>query len=358
MQRSKIKWTDFTSNPIRFRNAAGDVVWGCVHASPGCQHCYAEAFAQRLGKGGPFNVPTMAGLTPFLDEKELRAMLTHKPAMGQRIFVGDMTDIFGEWVSDAVLDRLFGAMALAGRKTWQLLTKRADRLRVYLNAPDRRARILSQALDLAGAIDGRPEGGLLQEAFLLEEFWKKGHYWPLPNVWLGVSAEDQQRANERIAQLLETPAAVRFISAEPLLGPINLHKVLCAKVRADVSAPTDVWGAECSPRGDLHWVIVGGESGPGARGCDVDAIRSIVEQCRDASVPVFIKQLGAGPYSSRAIHAFPKQPLIVGEPTEAQLQTMGRMLDAAAIYQRDRKGGDPSEWPEDLRIRQFPEARG
>src|SRR4051812_14758294 len=118
MQKTNIEWTatprpdgtlepGYSANPLKYRDAAGNVVWGCVKTSPGCAHCYAETLAKRYGRGGPFTAATMRGLTPFLDEKELHRMLTYKPAAGKKCFVGDMTDVFGEWVPDELLDRLF-----------------------------------------------------------------------------------------------------------------------------------------------------------------------------------------------------------------------------------------------------------
>lgn len=136
----------------------------------------------------------------------------------------------------------------------------------------------------------------------------------LSNCWLGVSVEDQETADERIPWLLQTPAAVRFVSAEPLLGPIvfdqQVHLERRTKILTGASAPR------------IDWVIVGGESGPKARPCNVEWIRSIVQQCKDASVPCFIKQLGAN------VHGWCAE--ITG------------------------KGGDPSEWPADLRVREWP----
>lgn len=146
--------------------------------------------------------------------------------------------------------------------------------------------------------------------------------WPLPNVWLGVSVENQEAADERIPLLLQTPAAVRFLSCEPLLERVDLNRV------PRLSHP-------CAPslngRG-IGWVIVGGESGPGARPCELAWIRSIVDQCRAAGVPAFVKQLGATP---------------IRQTEDDQLWHI----------ERDRKGGDMNEWPPDLRVREFPEAR-
>lgn len=282
MQRTPIEWTDFSANPLKYRNAAGEVVWACVHASPGCVNCYSEQIATRYRRGGPFNVPTMAKLTPFLDEKELRSMLTYKPARGKMCFPFDMTDLFGEWVPDALLDEVFSnVLELRRDVTWQLLTKRIDRARNYLT-------------------------------------WRWQDRLIPRHIWIGTSVEDQKRAGERIPLLLQAPAAVRFISAEPLLGPIDLTAV-------------PAWLTHASQWPALHWCIVGGESGHGARPFDLAWARSIVQQCKAAGVPVFVKQLGARPFDSSAKH-----------------------LPADVMFIHDKKGGDMAEWPEDLRVREFP----
>lgn len=326
MNRTSIEWTDFTSNPLKFRNAAGEVVWGCVHASPGCQHCYAETLAKRYGRGGPFNVPTMAGLTPFLDEAELRRMLTYKPAAGKRCFCGDMTDVFGPWVPDALLDRLFAVFALRHDVTWQVLTKRVDRLRAYFEPLPFRAEMIGIEAERISGSDRHTE--------------QCGPRWtlPHPNVWLGVSVEDQQRADERIPALLQTPAAMRFISAEPLLGPIDLH--------LEWLSPFQETDARLSRTPRLDWVIVGGESGSTARPCDLRWIERIVSDCEDAEVAIFVKQVGSVPLDwskAETTGRFRTNP-----------ETGRRELEVKQARLRDRKGGDMAEWPFALRVRQFP----
>lgn len=295
MNRTSIEWTDFTANPLKFRAADGRVVWACVHASPGCQHCYAETLAKRYGKGGPFNVPTMNHLTPFLDERECRRMREYGPARGARCFVGDMTDMFGEWVSDDLLNRLFSnVLECRTDVTWQILTKRANRMHRYLSWR-----------------------------------WGEGRI-PSRNIWIGVSCEDQQRADERIPLLLETPAAVRFVSAEPLLGPIDLSGLRDDELGAKWDATTM----------GLGWVIVGGESGPGARPCSVGWVRSLVQQCAKGNVPCFVKQLGSKP----------TRPTVYGPLDFSGEQAVHH----EPVRLADRKGGDVTEFPADLAVRQFP----
>ena len=337
MNATSIAWTDFSANPLRYRDAAGRTVWGCVKTSPGCSACYAESIAQRFGRGGPFTKATMACLTPFLERPELHRLLTSRKISGKRVFLNDMTDTFGEWVPDEMIAALFGVMAARPDVCWQVLTKRAERMRRWFEwvekrtedglsmFPDpprwRRSQFLSVSARRAGA-DRMPQFG---------EGWE----WPLLNVWLGVSVEDQATADERIPALLQTPAAVRFVSAEPLLGEIDIWAFLKSHWR-DVSLAA--LGSPPLPGLDL--VIAGGESGPGARPCDVAWIRSLVEQCRAAATACFVKQLGARPkgdYRGR------KPPVFDNHPARRDEWML-----------RDHKGGDPNEWPKDLRVRDFP----
>jgi protein gp37 len=349
-----IQWTTFSANPLKYRKADGDVVWACEKCGPGCKNCYAERLSHRYGgvrRAGKWNAATMATLTPFLDEAELRKMLTAKTiggtsVNGSRVFVGDMTDIFGEWVPDALLDQLFAVFALCdgtrsgGRLvTFQVLTKRADRLQWYLSDPETPYRIHSEVVNRV--IKGwRPYKGSCD--------WHPITPWPSPNVWVGVSVEDQKRADERIPLLLQTQAAVRFISAEPLIGPVNLysvpspggHGLRVNPLNGGWDVPRNVPGEhQQEPR--LHWVIVGGESGAGARPFDIAWARSIVQQCRAAGVACFVKQLGARPFTPNAATA---------SPLRRERGSDGNYW----LTLRDSHGGDPSEWPEDLRVRQMP----
>jgi protein gp37 len=183
-------------------------------------------------------------------------------------FVNSMSDLFHENVPDEWIDRIFAVMALAPQHTFQVLTKRADRMRRYFAEVGSDADFGLNRLGIAALWTGLhgPEGPCPS--------------WPLPNVWLGVSTERQQEADERIPHLLNTPAAVRFISAEPLLGPIDLHPLACG---------TNALTSSTGP--NLNWVIVGGESGHGYRDMNPDWARSIRDQCTASGVPVFIKQM-------------------------------------------------------------------
>ena len=327
--KSAIEWTDATWNPIR----------GCSLVSDGCRSCYAMKQAHRFsGKGqayegltrlGP-NGPTWTGKIALIEDALDEPLHWKKP---RRVFVNSMSDLFHEGVPAEFIERVFSVMALAERHTFQVLTKRADRMRAWFTA---------RRFDVKGFAVLQTESG-------------DGHYafpWPLPNVWLGVSVENQHFADERIPLLLQTPAAVRFISAEPLLGPVDLRKVSDSqhgpdwhpligwktryqhKAQSPDECSLGVESSSCDARGVQHpkldWVIVGGESGPDARLFDLALARSIVQQCKAAGVPVFVKQLGTA--------------FAIQQPTWSTAR------------RHDRKGGDPSEWPADLRIREFPAA--
>jgi len=346
---TSIEWTDFTSNPLKYRDrATGRDVWACVKHSPGCAHCYSEALARRYGRGGPFTRAATEQVEPYLDDQELRRLLAQKKLAGKRVFVGDMTDVFGDWVPDALLDGLFAVLALRQDVTFQVLTKRADRMRAYtarlaagIGPLEAAARAMGRTFKFTG-LDGREYSTCP---------------WPLPNVWLGVSVEDQTRADERIPHLLDTPAAVRYLSCEPLLGPLVLNTdetVFYCNGCGRVTAGRD---GDCAACGDcrtrercyldyLDWVVAGGESGGGARPCKVAWLRSLRDQCAAFRVAFFCKQLGSRPEGDDFA------------PAAADPATGLTTLEVRQVLTvRDRKGGDPAEWPHDLRVRQFPEPR-
>ena len=195
--------------------------------------------------------------------------------------------------------------------------------------------------------------------------------WPLPNVWLGVSVEDQAAADDRIPELLDTPAAVRFLSCEPLLGQLMLRRpfVRDHKNRNVMTEDDDQRPIVPGSFPGLHWVIVGGESGPGARPCAIGWIRDIVGQCRAAGVPVFVKQLGARPVRTVRgswINELQRHGPDIQQPYGRAACWACRTEECKLLWPgvpphvkrwlplRDRKGGDMSEWPEDLRVREFP----
>lgn len=211
--RTAIEWTQATWNPVR----------GCTKISPGCKHCYAETFAERF-RGVPGH-PFEQGFDLRLVPKALELPLGWK--RGRLVFVNSMSDLFHEKVPDTYIEKVFAVMEKATQHQFQVLTKRAERMRRFTSR-----RSVPQ------------------------------------NVWMGVSVETADYRG-RIAHLRDVPAAVRFLSLEPLLGPVGT---------------LDLRG--------IHWVIVGGESGPGAREIKAEWVRDIRGQCQRASVAFFFKQLG------------------------------------------------------------------
>lgn len=325
--KSKIEWTDASWNPIRARNrVTGKVGWFCTHASDGCRFCYAEVLNRRLGTGVDYRAQDLDKIEIFLDEKMLSQPLRWKES--RKIFVCSMTDLFADFVPDESIDRIFAVMALAPQHAFIVLTKRAERMRDYF------ARPLSGRCDAIGraVLDLSPDHVLLSHAL------------PLPNVWLGVSVENQACADERIPLLLDTPAAKRFISAEPLLGPVDL-----TWVGHDGAGVIDALRGEdwihysgdrrrvVNRRSRLDWCIAGGESGPGARPMELRWVHDIISQCQTAKVPVFVKQLGSRPVVGGQPYTHP----YAGTPVD--LPTTG-------------KGGDMGEWPKTIRVREFPDA--
>lgn len=314
---SAIQWTNATWNPVV----------GCSPVSEGCRNCYAARHAIRLA-GNPNPQVSL----PYLDTAEKRgagekrrAVFTGKLSFmydridqplrwrrPRRVFVNSMSDLFHPDVPTEFIAQCFAVMAIANQHTYQVLTKR----------PKRAADLLSDDAfwrDVEFHVADRLTIPILQLRRTL------------PHLWIGASVEDQEAADERIPHLIETPAAVRFLSCEPLLGPVDLSSWIG---NPPVCGP----GSERTWLPDeagVDWVIVGGESGPGARPCEVAWIRSIVDQCKVAGVPVFVKQLGARPMTDR--WDFTRR-----EPGSIPMKL------------RDRKGGDPSEWPEDLQVREFP----
>lgn len=299
MQMTAIGWTDYSSNPIKYRDKeTGKTLFACVHASPGCIHCYAESLGLRFGKGRLFRAQNMRLVEPFVDEKELQAIIRLKgPA---RVFVGDMTDLWGEWVPFEMLDRVFAAFALNPSITGQFLTKRSERLHEYMLA------LQSKVLAMNAQ---SPVGSGMME--IVNDLIYTGRVppWPLPNVWLGVSAEDQQRADERIPWLMKTPAAVRFVSYEPALAPVDFSLSMCCQRCGGVGGGTDfgptslddgAWDCSaCEGTGreliepNIDWLIIGGESGPKRRPFDLKWARDAVRQCADAEIAVYFKQTSA-----------------------------------------------------------------
>jgi protein gp37 len=246
--KSKIEWTDRTWNPLT----------GCTKVSPGCDRCYAKTMHERFNGPGSFDTVT---LHPERLEQPLR---WRRPS---RVFVNSMSDLFHRDVTDYFIAEVFAVMAAADRHTFQLLTKRPARMRSLL-----------------------AKESFWLDVFMIAENQHGGsrRIWPLPNVWLGVSVEDQHWADLRIPALLDTPAAVRFLSCEPLLGPINLRAIGATGWHLNTSA----FRSRDVPDRGIDWVIVGGESGRGARLMHAGWARTLRDQCEAAGVPFLFKQWG------------------------------------------------------------------
>lgn len=279
-----IEWTDATWNPVT----------GCTEVSPGCDHCYAKTFAERW-RGVPghhFERGFDVVLRPERLDQPLR---WRKP---RRVFVNSMSDLFHDDIPDDFIAKVFAVMALAHEHTFQVLTKRHGRMRSLLSG-DFRAQVAEEMTDLIASgtklngapivldRDGDPARGAVRAP---GNIWGP-EIWPLPNVWLGVSVENQQWADIRIPALLKTPAAVRFLSMEPLLGPVSFRWAKWAPL-IDANHLDSLAGVD--------WVIVGGESGRGARPMDIAWVRALRDECVEAGVSFFYKQQGSGDGGSKA----------------------------------------------------------
>ena len=273
--KTNIEWTDSTWSPIR----------GCSRVSEGCRHCYAETVANRFkGPGQPYEGLIAHGGQWNGKVREVIQLLDQplhwkKP---RRIFVNSMSDLFHENVSDDFIQMIFAVMATAKQHTFQVLTKRPERMQNLLAGKDLRW-VIDGYLKLLKAF---PK--LSDKAFEMK--------WPLPNVQLGVSVENQATADERIPRLLKTPAAVRWVSAEPLIGSIDLSWAQCtcpSKGDASITRHLLQCPADRRPHRlwSIDWVVVGSESGRGAREASNGWFRSIRDQCKAAGVPFFMKQI-------------------------------------------------------------------
>jgi protein gp37 len=290
-----IEWTDASWSPIT----------GCDRVSPGCDRCYALTMAKRLKAMGSPRYQTDGdprtsgpGFGVAMHEDALSLPLRwRKP---RRVFVNSMSDLFHPKVPDDFIAKMFAVMAITPQHTYQALTKRAARMRSLLNSPAFRIAVLDRMhmLVMGEIADAAIPTQILSSYYGRRDAAQRGDRdsalpgWPLPNVHLGVSVEDQERADARIPALLDTPAAVRWISAEPLLGPVDLDD--CAGVAA---LEPDWVGSQAGGMGAPHplldWAVLGGESGPGARPMDLTWAQTLVDQCRAAGTPVFVKQLGS-----------------------------------------------------------------
>lgn len=283
MSKSKIEWTEQTWNPIG----------GCGKVSPGCKNCYAIRNARRM-QGSPIvKIATRyAGMTvkgpnwsgeTFIDDEVLREPL--KRRIPTTYFIS-LSDLFYDARLDAEIDRVFAVMALCPQHRFLVLTKYQERMQEYFKDLAFRTEVIGIRAEYESGLDRFMRG---DETGCDDDLIPR---WQLPfsNVGLGVSVEDQQHADERIPVLLQTPAAMRFVSAEPLLGPIDLFSYLpCSHEPGGCQQCRDM-----NVESGIDWVIAGFESGPGARwtpGAEAIAL-SLRDQCQSAGVPFFFKQWG------------------------------------------------------------------
>lgn len=321
---TKIEWAEDVWNPVR----------GCSRVSEGCRFCYAERQAIRhAGPGRPYeglvrstpNGPRWTGKVVLVPEKLSEPLSRTKPT---RFFVNSMSDAFHEGLELAEIVRVLAVIAAAPRHDFLILTKRADRMREILSRPDLPGMIANELE--ASVCPDFALWDLDRDSLRIASALRYRELWPLPNLWAGVSIEsdDHQR---RARQLARTPAAVRWISFEPLLGRVAIRRLLEDMARADRERLAL-----------LDWAVIGGESGPGARPCSTVWIREIAEACHQAGVAVFVKQLGA---------------IAVDRPVDPRHERWGLESDDRRLCLLHAKGGDPEEWPEDLRVREFPNPR-
>ncbi len=322
---TKIEWADATWNPIRARlkEPSRDrylpvLRWGyhCERISHGCKNCYAATMNKRMlpawGTGLDYTVPNREKVEIFLDEGEwLKPLHWGKP---RSVFPCSMTDWCATFVNDEMRDRMLAVAALCPQHRFLFLTKRADRCAEYFNDPVFRTEMIGIHSEHRSGLDRycRSSDALTGCADDLLPRWPL----PLRNVYLGFSAEDQECFDARWSHMRKLAAAGWNVwcSAEPLLSGINMEAAL---------------------RDGLSWVVVGGESGHGARPFNIQWARDIIRQCKDAGTAVFCKQLGANPEEE------------VTAPIDGY-KWMRR------VVLKDRKGSDMSEWPEDLRVREVP----
>lgn len=302
-EKSLIEWTatrheDGTVTP----GSTWNPVLGCEKVSPGCANCYAVSTVWRMAHN-PLAVIKDANVG--LVEKQSNGLLNWTGVVRclparlkiplnwktpRRIFVNSQSDLFHPDVPDKFIDQVFAVMALCPRHTFQILTKRPERMAAYL----RSERLLSRWDDAVVGIMDTNHGVAGMSCFIqphLEGGMNPGSF-PLPNVWLGVSVEDQKTADERIPFLTDTPCAVRFLSCEPLLGPLDLkiHQRVFHFPEHISADGTAHYNAKHLP---FHWVIAGGESGSKARPSHPHWFRNLRDQCQAANIPFFFKQHGA-----------------------------------------------------------------
>ena len=291
MADSKIEWTDKVWNPLR----------GCARVSQGCTNCYAERVAMRFsGEGQPYHKlvkmtsqgPKWTGKVQLVPEALAAPFGWAKP---RKVFVNSMSDLFHESVPFEFIASVFAVMSVTTRHTYQVLTKRPARMLEFFEWVKEGAGIFDDDR-ISDAIRSKHIPWKPQHNPRRGGYDNCGPGFPYENVWLGVSVEDQRTAEERIPLLMQCPAAIRWISAEPLLGPIDLTAI---KFTASPGYFGDALQWHHQPHcsrdqryPSLDWVVTGGESGPGARPVHPDWLYDLRDQCAEAKVPFFLKQWG------------------------------------------------------------------
>jgi protein gp37 len=346
--------------------------------SQGCVNCYAERVAHRFSKPGlAYEGLTdqngrWNGVIRVAEQHMLDPLKWKQPC---RIFVNSMSDLFHENVSDETIDRIFAVMALCPQHTFQILTKRPERMLAYLSTEDKASDLMDVQIDMADWNYSDRETSRITDRALrkigektdcgYDPMTNKEHtyiympkidVWPLPNVWLGVSVEDQKTADERIPLLLQTPAAVRWISAEPLLGSITLEELPSASgigryLNALSNAGVDS-GATIAAK--LDWVVIGGESGTSARPFDIAWAQQLIDQCKAAGVACFMKQLGNVPMMAEEIW---KNQAEAGRLRILNASNERRVPEGFVPLYSVGKAEAFDSLPYELRVRQYPEAR-
>lgn len=298
---TNIVWAEETTNPFP----------GCVKVSAGCRNCYAEkqAAAPRLQQFEKYRHVISDGKWNgkfFVDEKAMFQPMHWKNP--RKIFVNSMGDMFRDAVPFTQLDRQFAVFALCQQHTFQILTKYDDRMLEYYTKH-------FKIFNIAGVAAQMVKDGDYFHDKILDDYKRAGDV--LPNVWTGVTIENQKMANKRIVNLMQIPAALRWVSMEPMLEDIDFKKVPIEKWWYPPMTEEQIFNNEHFKYNKLGWVVIGAESGKNRRRCNVDDVRNVLTQCKAANVPVMVKQLD---------------------------------LDG-------RLSRDPSEWPEDLRVQEFPEVK-
>ncbi|WP_100904485.1 DUF5131 family protein [Nostoc flagelliforme] len=301
---TNIEWTDETWN----------IIVGCSRISSGCQQCYAATAAKspRLQQFPQYQaVSIWDGTVQFVESQLIKPLHWKKP---KNIFVCSMADLFHENVPFEWIDQVMAVIALCPQHTFQVLTKRPERALEYFSQQSLWVKWYEAAQNFLWDAIGEKFGELinLQQYFI-------GQPFPLPNVWLGASTENQQMANKRIPILLQIPCSVRFLSCEPLLEDIDLRQGGAIQKLISDSYEWELVNE------DIQWIVVGGESGPNSRPCHIEWLESIVQQCQQSNTKVFVKQLGAN-----------------------------AIFGGQQFKTRNKKGGDIEEFPEYLKVRELP----